>query len=171
MAKNLESHKIIHIYFIPFFFRSNTDKGDLVNWETAQWDVKNMIINEVTYDDICKSQELGQVIFPGYRNYTTALALCQNVGGTLLQIETEAQQNLALELMKTSSTCSDISVYGAESTWIAWWDHNQEGEWSSSINSSKLLETNDFQPWEPGEPNGETIENCAALKQTGIYRI
>ena len=127
-----------------------------------------MIIEEVTYNDICKSQELGQLIFPGYRNYTTALALCQNVGGTMLQIETEDQQNSALELMKTSSTCSDTSEHGGGRIWIALWDHNQEGEWISSINSSKLLESNDFQSWEPGEPNGETIENCAALKQTGI---
>ena len=126
-----------------------------------------MIEDEVTYDDICKSREIGQVIFPGYRNYTTALALCQNVGGTLLQIETEAQQNSAVELIKTSSICSDNSVYGTEGTWIAWWDQNQEGEWISSIDSSKILETNDFQSWEPGEPNGLTIENCAALKRTG----
>ena len=128
-------------------------------------------MDEVTYDEICKSQQLGQVIFPGYRNYTTALKLCQNVGGTLLQIETEAQQNVALELMKSSSICSDFSVSGAEGTWIAWWDQNQEGEWISSINSSKLLDVNDFQTWEPGEPNGETIENCAVLKRTGINRI
>ena len=130
-----------------------------------------MIEDEVTYDDICKSQELGQVIFPGYRNYTTSLALCQNVGGTMLQIETEAQQNSALELLKTSSTCSDTSEHGGGRIWIALWDHNQEGEWISAINSSKLLQTNDFQPWEPGEPNGRTIENCAALKRTGMYRI
>ena len=131
-----------------------------------------MFEEEVTYNDICKSQELGQKLFPGYRNYTTALALCQNVGGTMLQIETEAQQNSALELMKTSSTCSDTSDHGGGRIWIALWDHNSEGEWISAINSSKSLMTNDFQPWEPGEPNGETIENCAALKQTGIlYRI
>ena len=130
-----------------------------------------MIEDEVTYDDICKSREIGQVIFPGYRNYTTALALCQNVGGTLLQIETEAQQNLSLELMKTSSICLDISVSGDEGIWIAWWNQNQEGEWTSSINSSKLLDTDNFQPWEPGEPNGETIENCVVLKRHGIKII
>ena len=130
-----------------------------------------MTVDEVTYDEICKSQQLGQVIFPGYRNYTTALTLCQNVGGTLLQIETETQQDLALELMKTSSICSDFSISGAEGTWIAWWDQNQEGEWISSINSSKSLDTNDFQTWEPGEPNGETIENCVVLKRQGIKII
>ena len=85
-----------------------------------------MFEEEVTYNDICKSQELGQKLFPGYRNYTTALALCQNVGGTMLQIENEAQQNSALELMKTSSTCSDTSEHGGGRIWIALWDRNQE---------------------------------------------
>ena len=45
-----------------------------------------MIEYESTYDEICKSQELGQVLFPGYRNYTTAWTLCQNVRGNMLQI-------------------------------------------------------------------------------------
>ena len=49
--------------------------------------VKNMIEHEVHYDDICRSQELGQVIFSGDRNFTAALTLCQDVYGNLIEIE------------------------------------------------------------------------------------
>ena len=149
---------------------SNREKGDIVNWDTANWNVKNMKEYEGTYEDICKSHELGQVLFPGYRNYTTALSLCQNVRGNLLQIETEDQQNIALDLMQNSSTCSNPSLYGSEGAWIAWWDDNSEGKWVSAINSSELLENKPFQPWAPGEPNGETIENCAVLRRSGMHR-
>ena len=120
-----------------------------------------MIENEVHYDDICKSQELGQVIFSGYRNFTTALTLCQNVYGNLIEIESKAHQQKSIEIMKTSSFC--------DSTWIAWWDENDEGNWKSAINSSKYLSDSSFQSWAPGEPNGETLENCVSLHQEGKY--
>ena len=130
-----------------------------------------MISYEATYDDICKSHDLGQVIFPGWRNFTTALTLCQNVRGNLLQINTEAQQKKAIELMQNSSICSKPSSYGSEGSWIAWWDDESEGKWVSAINSSILLENNSYQPWAPGEPNGETIENCAVLRRAGIFYL
>ena len=120
-----------------------------------------MIENEVHYDDICKSQELGQVIFSGYRNFTTALTLCQDVNGNLIEIESEDHQQKAIEIMKTSSFC--------DKTWIAWWDENDEGNWTSAINSSKHLSGSSFQSWRRGEPNGETLENCVSLHQDGKY--
>jgi hypothetical protein len=120
-----------------------------------------MIENEVHYDDICKSQELGQVIFSGYRNFTTALTLCQDVKGNLIEIESKADQQKAIEIMKTSSFCGK--------TWIAWWDENDEGNWTSAINSSKHLSSSSFQSWRRGEPNGDTLENCVSLHQDGKY--
>ena len=120
-----------------------------------------MIEHEVHYDDICRSQELGQVIFSGDRNFTAALTLCQDVYGNLIEIESKAHQQKAIEIIKTSSFC--------DSTWIAWWDENDEGNWKSAINSSKHLSGSSFQPWAPGEPNGETLENCAALDKGGKY--
>ncbi len=30
-------------------------------------------------------------------------------------------------------------------------------------NQSKMLEKDDFQPWFPGEPNGNTAENCLTV--------
>ena len=120
-----------------------------------------MIEHEVHYDDICRSQELGQVIFSGDRNFTAALTLCQDVYGNLIEIESKAHQQKAIEIMKTSSFC--------DSTWIAWWDENDEGNWMSAINSSKHLSRSSFQSWAPGEPNGETLENCAALDKGGKY--
>ena len=120
-----------------------------------------MIENEVHYDDICRSQELGQVIFSGDRNFTAALTLCQDVYGNLIEIESKAHQQKAIEIMKTSSFC--------DRTWIAWWDENDEGNWKSAINSSKHLSGSSFQSWGQGEPNGETLENCVSLDQDGKY--
>ena len=138
-----------------FFLSSTQEKGDIINWNTSQWDVKNMIEHDTNYDEVCKSQEIGQVIFPGKRNFTTALTLCQNVDGNLFEIESKGQQQKAIDLINTSSFC--------RATWISWWDKNNEGSWVSAINSSKHLSGNSFQSWAPGEPNGDTLENCAFL--------
>ena len=131
-----------------------------------------MVEYEATYDKICRGQELGQVIIPGLQNYTTALTLCQNVRGNLFQMESVAQQQKAEDLLTNSSICSKKLHLG---TWIGWSDDDQEGNWVSALNSSVSLGEEHFQSWRPGEPNGETNENCAALatleSPTGKYRI
>ena len=50
-----------------------------------------MVEYDATYDKICGGQGLGELIFSSLRNYTTALTVCQNVHGNLIQVETESQ--------------------------------------------------------------------------------
>ena len=142
---------------MDFWIYSKKEKGDIVNWDSAQWDVSNMVEYEVTYDKICRDQELRQEIFSGLRNYTTSLTLCQNVRGNIIQIENEAQQQNAVALLTNRSICSK------NASWIGWSDDDQEGNWVSALNSSVSLGKEHFKSWAPTEPNGETSENCAAL--------
>ena len=131
-----------------------------------------MVEYEATYDKICGGQELGHVIFPGLQNYTNALTLCKNVRGNLFQIESVAQQQKAVDLLTNSSICSKNpnSTWNA-GTWIGWSDDDQEGNWISAFNSSVSLGEEHFQSWRPGEPNGETKENCLALGANGKYTL
>ena len=122
-----------------------------------------MAENEVTYNKICRGQEMEQNIFTGFRNYTTALKVCQNVHGNLVQIETEAQQQEVVHLLKNSSICSNTG------SWIGWWDDDQEGKWVSAQNSSVSLGKENFQSWGPSLPNGGTRYNCASIDKLGRY--
>ena len=131
-----------------------------------------MVEYEATYDKICGGQELGQVIFPGLQNYTTALTLCKNVRGNLFQIESVAQQQKAVDLLTNSSICSkNPNETWNTGTWIGWSDDDQEGNWVSALNSSVSLGKEQFQPWGPGQPNGETKENCLTLVVNGRYTL
>ena len=123
-----------------------------------------MVEYEGTYDEICGGQELGQHIFTGFRNYTSALTLCQNVRGNLVQFETEAQQQKAVDLLKNSSICLD-----RHGSWIGWSDDDQEGNWVSALDSSISLGKEHFESWGPDEPNGDTSENCAFLTKQSRY--
>ena len=116
-----------------------------------------MVEYEVTYDKICRGQVLRLEIFPGLRNYTTSLTLCQNVRGNIIQIEDEAQQQNAVALLLNTSICSITA------SWIGWSDDDQEGNWVSALNSSVSLRKEHFKSWGPNEPNGDTIENCALV--------
>ena len=120
-----------------------------------------MVEYEVAYDKICRGQEMEQNIFTGLRNYTTALKVCQNVHGNLVQIETEPQQQEVVHLLKNSSICSNTG------SWIGWSDDDQEGKWVSALNSSVSLGKEHFKPWAQNEPNGETSENCAVSGRNG----
>ena len=52
--------------------------------------------------------------------------------------------------------------------WTGWWDQPHEGE-MVSITSSEPLSKQLFSPWNPGQPNGGRIENCAHLKSNGHW--
>ncbi len=48
------------------------------------------------------------------------------------------------------------------SFWAGWWDKPTEGTFSDVNTGNPLTETM-FQPWYLGEPNGDTLENCAIV--------
>ena len=120
-----------------------------------------MVEYDATYDQICRGQDFGELIFSSLRNYTAALTVCQNVHGNLIQVENEAQQQKAVDIIKNSSICSN--------SWIGWSDDEEEGKWVSALNSSISLGKEHFTSWAQSEPNGETAENCAILSENGRY--
>lgn len=48
------------------------------------------------------------------------------------------------------------------SYWAGWWDKPREGTFSDVNTGENLTETM-FHPWYLGEPNGDTLENCAIV--------
>ena len=141
---------------------SNKEKGNIVNWGNAKWNVSNMVEYEGTYDKVCSGQE-GQNIFPTLQNYTSASTMCQNVLGNLVQLETEVQQQKAVDLLNKSSICSKTP------SWIGWSDDDEEGNWVSALNSSISFGKEHFKYWAPYQPDGETTQNCAILITNGRY--
>ena len=49
------------------------------------------------------------------------------------------------------------------SFWSGWWDQPEEGVFSALSDAKDRLAESSFQPWYPGEPNGEGVENCGAV--------
>jgi hypothetical protein len=160
--------------------------GDLVNWKTAQWDVTNMEMYDTDYNSICSTSDLGLVIFPGNWNYSAANTLCENVKGGMVTLYNQSDQDTIINLLNKSSTCREIGesislssinnvlqlniIEGVSGrAWIGWWDVPNEGTYESIIEHDVLLQPDGFHPWSPGEPNGDTLENCVELTLSGDW--
>ena len=48
--------------------------------------------------------------------------------------------------------------------WAGWWDEKTEGKFINAYNEDDYLDPFHYQPWYPGEPNGNTVENCAVVR-------
>ena len=130
--------------------------GDLVNWNTADWEVIGMVEYEINFSTICQSNDLGlgTVLVPGNWNITVATNLCMALKGQINVISTKQNNDQIHTLMGTSQKCSSV--------WTGWWDEDIEGH-MKSITSGKSLANQQCTPWEIGEPNGDVMENCAIM--------
>ncbi len=81
-------------------------KGDLVNWESSDWDVVNM--NEIMLESsiLCKGQELGSVLIPGQFNLREANLFCKVGGGEQTVIKSLEKQLELKQKFLNSSQCS-----------------------------------------------------------------
>ena len=73
-------------------------KGDVLNWDEAEFDVVNMTEVEYSVDRVCKPQRPGHVIFPEKRNFTASVEICRKMRGRHSVADSLATQT---ELIKT----------------------------------------------------------------------
>ena len=95
---------VLFIIYYTYLF-SNKIYGDLVDWNTAKWEVSNMEEYETDYENICKPLALGLVMFPGHWNITQATNLCKNVRGEINVIRDAKNNEEMRSLMNKSDIC------------------------------------------------------------------
>ncbi len=60
-----------------------------------------------------------------------------------------------------------VSLTGA--IWAGWWDLATEGLFVDVNNGTMNLSSTNYSPWSPGEPNGDTRENCIVSWPGGAW--
>ena len=136
----------------------------MINWKKAVWDVRGMTTYNIEYEKICKPLEIGLILIPGFWSVYDSGRICKNLRGNMNVISNKENHDEIAEMMKNSEMCS-IGENGLGGIWTGWWDEITEGKWIS-VPYSEPLKRESFAPWHPGEPNGDTIENCASLHLT-----
>ena len=81
--------------------------GDIVDWNTAEWEVSGMEEYKSNYTNVCKPSALGLVLIPGPWNITEATNLCQNFRGQLNVITSEQNNEELMTHLRKSDECKN----------------------------------------------------------------
>lgn len=71
-------------------------KGDLVNWDTAEFELVNMTLKEVDVSSICIPPRPGHVILPEKRSFHDHMDMClkfRGVPSTITDAQTQTWMN------------------------------------------------------------------------------
>ena len=58
-------------------------KGDLVNWDSSEWDLINMTERETSNEEICISPKPGDILFPERKTIHELRSICKRMKGRL----------------------------------------------------------------------------------------
>ena len=59
-----------------------------------------MVAYNASYESVCQGQSLGQILFPGLWNFTSAMSLCHAVQGRMIQFHDEEEEISASQVLK-----------------------------------------------------------------------
>ncbi len=91
-------------------FVRNLEKGNVVNWETARFDLLNMTEQEVSMEAVCQPVKPGHVVM-GRRVYADHVSLCKKFRAkTSIVTSAEVQRELSEIYLKTPF----CSIVGSE---------------------------------------------------------
>ena len=147
-------------------FRNKT-KGNIINWDTADWNTSKMTEGTSTYSDVCAKARLGLTLVPGHRTHRQGKVVCQNFGGNMAVLESQNAASKVMDKINKSHVCNSMSF----PLWLAWNDQRQEGNYETLINNEmvQLQGSEYYGNWLPGQPNGETVENCVKVSDDGLF--
>ena len=171
------------IYNLHVFSSRYQQPGNLVDWETSEWSLENMISEEINLEEVCQLPKPKDVVFPERRSMIDSKLLCTKLGGKLTVVIDQRKQDELIRKFNTKlagmyilgereeldlakfqfSVPSDIL---ADRFWAGWDDIEQEGFFANTLSGEVLQKEKGFWPFYPGEPNGELLENCATVWTT-----
>ena len=124
----------------------------MVNWETAEWTMYGLEVEEIPNEEFCHSGNELRVFASPKRDFETSVNFCKRLGGNLAVADNfnnaDAMMNLFVE---KGPNCTF--------TWTGYSDIKEEGKYVNVLTGEDLSWKN----WLDGEPNGEKEENCAVI--------
>ena len=158
----------------------NMQKGNLLDWSTASFNLENMYETDESLHKICKAERPGHVMFPEQRSFDSQLSHCRKFGAkpslisnneTMMELIQSFSHYPKCAMINDGKQTNHVLKFGimclaifSDNGWFyaGWWDEPKEGIFTEPETNNTLLETL-LQPWYLGEPNGDIQENCAAV--------
>ena len=74
--------------------------GNVVNWNTANWQLENMVRDNKSQEEVCLLPEQRDIVFPELRSYHDTKLLCKKVGGKMTVVTNDDMQKNLVEIFK-----------------------------------------------------------------------
>ena len=105
--------------------------GNLINWNSSNWEVAGMKNYSTKYPEICNPPVLGLVFFPGLMNNSRAVNLCKKFKGEINVVSDEKNKNDLVNFINNSTKCFETSSGKNRLIWNGWSDEVDEGVFAS----------------------------------------
>ena len=115
----------------------------------------NFEIGEVDLQEICTTVTEEPVSLPLIWNFETALETCKKLGNGKITGFVHPENISGVDFM----TIYGNKYKGCEYFWTPYSDEREEGHYREVYTGEEISSFD----WEPGQPNGESIENMLAL--------
>ena len=150
--------------FISYFLLClrKLTKGNLINWDHSEWQLdEGMEWREKTFKEVCLIPVPTDIFIPEHRSNSESHHLCNKLRGHLSVTDSHRKgEALMAKLMEKIPSSFDTVM---AKFWAGWNDYKDEGYFRHHLSGRILREEDGFWPWKAGEPNGGTMENCAAV--------
>ena len=81
-------------------------KGDLVDWNTAEWELANMTEKVIDSEILCKGAAVGHVLVPGKWDVDLSILLCKQLGGKSSVVSSNRLQQELSDIYANHTSCA-----------------------------------------------------------------
>ncbi len=85
------------------------EKGNLLNWNTAQWTIYNMTETTVESDILCTGADLGNTLIPGKWDIDDSRLLCNQMGGKTSVVGSRQEQEEITAMFLNHTSCTIVA--------------------------------------------------------------
>ncbi len=148
-------------------FRDDNLKGDLVDWNTARFELFRLGKEEAEFSSLCLPSRPGRVVIPSRASFGSSASVCRRLGGRMAAVEEAEEQEVFSAQVRAFPECVDkhgmlsssafpqlvgSNIFLKDSAvgryWSGWSDEDEEGVFRSVANNSVVLTKTSFQNWQ-----------------------
>ena len=104
---NVWDRSLSVVEMVEFTTCKSMRKGNVINWDKAEFDLVNMRVLEYSEEDVCVPPKPGDVMFPELRNFTAHAAICRLMRGRPTVVTSQEQQTRLVKEFSNYPNCGN----------------------------------------------------------------
>ena len=90
---------------------SEMTNGNLVNWKTSEWNMENMVAENLSVGEICLLPKPRDVLLPEQRTFPEHLQICNKLGGEATVVKNKAMHKELNEEVRRMIILPKLDLY------------------------------------------------------------